>query len=80
LGKCILHYLDKITDTFLCDTAVLGIKLMLKTADTFAILEISQFLACSLSHIKTRKVLLSNKDREIFKKFIAIPSVQKEYV
>jgi len=79
LGRCLLKYLEKVSDTFLCETAVLGMQLMQKINDPFLSLEISQFVCTILSHIRTRKMLVSNRDREVYKRFLTDSRVQNKY-
>lgn len=80
LAKNILTYLERVVDNFLCETAVLGIKLLQKVQAPYLVLEISQFCCYAISHIRTRKMLFSDADRKIIRKYLFQPIAHAKYV
>jgi len=79
LAKSILKYLERVADTFLCETTVLGVKLLQKVEAPFLVLEVSQFCCYVLSHIRTRKLLFSSRDRETIRTYLFHPAAHVKY-
>lgn len=75
LARNILSYLERVADSFLCETAILSVKLLKQTDIRFLSLEMSQFCCHALSHIHTRKLLFSNKDREFLRDYYSDPTL-----
>lgn len=79
LEASILSYLKFVCDEFICETAVLGVELLKRLKNPYLELDVSQFVCHTLSHIHTRKLMLTHKDRDVIKSFIQRAFVNIRY-
>lgn len=57
-------------DEFLCETAVLGIKLLNRLKSPYLDLDVSHFVCSCLNQIYTRHMQFTLKDRNVIKSFM----------